>query len=172
MRYLPMTDENRKDMMDAVGVSNVDELYKQVPKKAFIKGLANMPLHKSEMEVERILSRYANQNHAACDGPFFLGAGCYYHHVPATVDHIIQRSEFLTAYTPYQPEIAQGTLQVVYEFQTRIAMLTGQEIANASLYDGATAMTESILMAMRVSKRNGVVVTGSHHPHYLEVLHS
>lgn len=172
MRYLPLTDENRREMMAEIGVSSVDDLYAQVPKKAFIEGLANMPLHKGELEVERILSKYANQNHSAQDGPFFLGAGCYYHHVPATADHIIQRSEFLTAYTPYQPEIAQGTLQVVYEFQTMIALLTGQEIANASLYDGATAMTEAALMAMRLTRRNGVVLKGAHHPHYLDVLES
>jgi len=172
MRYLPLTDKNRQDMLKTIGASNVDDLFVQVPKKAFIDGLANLPLHKGELEVERILSAYANENHAAPDGPFFLGAGCYYHHVPATADHIIQRSEFLTAYTPYQPEIAQGTLQVVYEFQTMIAMLTGQEIANASLYDGATAMTESALMAMRITRRNGLVLKGVHHPHYLEVLHS
>lgn len=172
MRYLPLTQENRREMLAEIGVSNVDELYKQVPKKAFIDGLANMPLHKGELEVERILSNYANQNHSAQDGPFFLGAGCYYHHIPATADHIIQRSEFLTAYTPYQPEIAQGTLQVVYEFQTMLALLTGQEIANASLYDGATAMTEASLMAMRIAKKNGVVLRGAHHPHYLDVIDS
>lgn len=172
MRYLPLTDQNRQDMMAELGISSVDELYKQVPKKAFINGLANMPLHKGELEVERILSSYANQNQAASDRPFFLGAGCYYHHVPATADHIIQRSEFLTAYTPYQPEIAQGTLQVVYEFQTMIALLTGQEIANASLYDGATAMAEAALMAMRLTRRHGVVLKGAHHPHYDDVLRS
>lgn len=172
MRYLPLTADNRIEMMKEIGISSIDELYKHVPKKAFIEGLANMPLHKGEMEVERILSSYANQNHNASDGPFFLGAGCYYHHVPATADHIIQRSEFLTAYTPYQPEIAQGTLQVIFEFQTMIALITGQEIANASLYDGATAMAEAALMAMRLTRKNAVCLKGAIHPHYEEVLRS
>lgn len=172
MRYLPLTHEDRMEMMAAIGVKSVDELYKQVPKKAFIKGLANLPLHKGEIEVERIMSAYANQNHAASSGPFFLGAGCYYHHVPATVDYIIQRSEFLTAYTPYQPEIAQGTLQVIFEYQSMIALITGQDIANASLYDGATAMAEAALMAMRLTDRGGIVLKGAHHPHYKEVLES
>ncbi len=172
MRYLPLTHDNRMEMLEAIGAKSVDDLYKDVPKKAFITGLANLPLHKGEMEVEKILSDYANQNHAACDGPFFLGAGCYYHHVPATVDYVIQRSEFLTAYTPYQPEIAQGTLQVIFEYQTMIAMITGMEIANASLYDGATAMAEAALMAMRLTRRNGIVLKGAPHPHYKEVLES
>lgn len=172
MRYLPLTADDRIDMMNEIGISTVDELYTQVPKKAFIDGLANMPLHKGELEVERIMSAYANQNHSAQDGPFFLGAGCYYHHVPATVDHIIQRSEFLTAYTPYQPEIAQGTLQVIFEYQTMIALITGQDIANASLYDGATAMAEAALMAMRLTRKKGVTLKGAIHPHYEEVLRS
>lgn len=172
MRYLPLTHEDRMHMMREIGISSVDELYVEVPKKAFIKGLASMPLHKGEMEVETILSGYANENHSAADGPFFLGAGCYYHHIPSSVDYIIQRSEFMTAYTPYQPEIAQGTLQVIFEYQTMIANLCAQDIANASLYDGATAMTEGALMAMRLTRRNGIVLKGAHHPHYKEVLES
>lgn len=172
MRYLPQTKKSRAAMLDAVGVSSVDELYKDVPASAFIDGLANIDLHQGELEVERRLGAYANENHAAPDGPFFLGAGCYYHHIPATVDHIIQRSEFLTAYTPYQPEIAQGTLTAIYEFQTFIAQLTGQDVANASLYDGATATTEAALMAMRVTKRNKIVIGNDLHPDYREVLES
>jgi glycine dehydrogenase subunit 1 len=105
-------------------------------------------------------------------GRFFLGAGTYFHHIPASVDYIIQRSEFLTAYTPYQPEIAQGTLQVIYEYQSFIAQLTGQEVANASMYDGATATAEAALMAMRVTKRNNIVVATPLHPHYAQVLDS
>lgn len=172
MRYLPQTAKARQAMMDSVGVSSVRELYKDVPHNAFVDGLCDMPLHKGEMEVEKILSSYANENHAAPDGPFFLGAGCYYHHIPASVDHIIQRSEFLTAYTPYQPEIAQGTLTAIYEYQTFIAQLTGQEIANASLYDGATATTEAALMAMRVTRRSKIAVGNALHPDYREVLDS
>lgn len=172
MRYLPLTAQNRKEMLAAIGAASVDDLFKDVPKTAFMKGLANLPMHMGEMEIERKLGDYANENHHAGKGPFFLGAGCYYHHIPSTVDYIIQRSEFLTAYTPYQPEIAQGTLQYLYEFQSMIAMLTGQEVANASLYDGATAMAEAALMAMRVTKRSKVVYGSAIHPHYHEVLNS
>jgi len=172
MRYLPLTARNRIDMLRTIGVSNVDDLFKDVPPSAMMKSLPPLPMHQGEMAVERILSSYANQNHAAGKGPFFLGAGCYYHHSPATVDYIIQRSEFLTAYTPYQPEIAQGTLQALYEFQSFIALLTGQDVANASLYDGATAMAEAALMAMRVTKRNKVILGAPLHPQYREVLES
>ncbi len=170
MRYLPQTKAAREEMMKEVGVKSVDELYRDVPKKAFIDGVADIPMHMGELEVERKMAGFANQNHAAPQGPFFLGAGTYYHHIPATADHIIQRSEFLTAYTPYQPEIAQGTLAAIFEYQTFIAKLTGQEIANASLYDGATACAEAALMAMRVTKRNKVCVANALHPDYREVL--
>jgi glycine dehydrogenase subunit 1 len=172
MRYLPLTAQSRKEMLQAIGAASVDELFKDVPKSAFMKGLANLPEHMGELEIERKLGAYANENHHAGKGPFFLGAGCYYHHVPSTVDYIIQRSEFLTAYTPYQPEIAQGTLQYLYEYQSFIALLTGQEVANASLYDGATAMAEAALMAMRITKRSKVVYGSEIHPHYTEVLNS
>jgi glycine dehydrogenase subunit 1 len=172
MRYLPQTQKSREAMLKAVGVKSVDDLYKDVPKAAFIKGKAAIADHMGELEVERKLGAYANQNQAAPQGPFFLGAGCYYHHIPASVDHIIQRSEYLTAYTPYQPEIAQGTLNAIFEFQTFIAQLTGQDIANASLYDGATACAEAALMAMRITKRNKVVVGNALHPDYAGVLQS
>lgn len=172
MRYLPQSNQARKEMLDTIGVSSVDELFKDVPKSAFVEGKVNIPDHKGELQVERELSAHANENHAAINGPFFLGAGCYFHHVPATVDYIIQRSEFLTAYTPYQPEIAQGSLQALFEFQSMIAQITGQEVANASLYDGATAMTEAALMAMRVTKRKKIVLGNDIHPHYTQVLNS
>lgn len=172
MRYLPLTKKSREEMLEAVGANSIDDLYVDVPKAAFIDGKANLPDHQGELAVERYLGQYANQNHAASDGPFFLGAGAYYHHVPATVDYIIQRSEYLTAYTPYQPEIAQGTLQMIFEFQTFIAQLTGQEIANASMYDGATSTTEAALMAMRITKRKKIAIGNDIHPHYREVLQS
>ena len=114
MRYLPQTNAARKEMLDACGASSVDDLFVQVPKKAFIKGKANVPDHQGELKIERAMQAYANQNINAQSNRFFLGAGVYYHHVPSSVDYIIQRSEFLTAYTPYQPEIAQGTLQVSF----------------------------------------------------------
>lgn len=170
MRYLPQTQKSREAMLNAVGVDSVRDLYRDVPEKAFIKGLAKIPSHMGELEVERHLTSYANENHAAGAGPFFLGAGSYYHHIPASVDYIIQRSEFLTAYTPYQPEIAQGTLMAVYEFQTFIAQLTGQAIANASMYDGATSCVEAVLMAMRISGRKKVAIGNALHPHYRDVI--
>jgi glycine dehydrogenase subunit 1 len=118
------------------------------------------------MEVERELASLAAMNRPAGAGPFFCGAGAYRHHVPASVDHIIQRSEFLTSYTPYQPEIAQGTLQVLFEFQTQVAALTGLEVANASMYDGSTACAEAVMMAQRVTRRKKAVLSGGLHPHY------
>ncbi|MGB0719275.1 MAG: aminomethyl-transferring glycine dehydrogenase subunit GcvPA [Bdellovibrionales bacterium] len=172
MRYLPQTKKSRQEMLDIVGAKSIDDLYVDVPAKAFIDGKADLPDHKGELEVERIMAAYANQNHAAGDGPFFLGAGAYYHHIPASVDYIMQRSEFLTAYTPYQPEIAQGTLQVIFEYQTFIVQLTGQEIANASMYDGATATTEAALMAMRITKRKKINIGNALHPDYRDVLKS
>ena len=170
MRYLPQTKKSRDDMLAAIGVKSVDDLFRDVPKAAFIDGKANIADHMGELEIERMLGAYANQNHAANAGPFFLGAGCYNHHIPSTVDYIIQRSEFLTAYTPYQPEIAQGTLQVIFEYQTFIAQLTGQDVANASMYDGATAAAEAALMAMRVTKRDKIILGNAIHPHYRDVL--
>ncbi len=170
MRYLPQTRKARETMLETIGVQSVRDLYRDVPEQAFIKGLAKIPLHMGELEVERTMTAYANENHAAGDGPFFLGAGTYHHHIPASVDHIIQRSEFLTAYTPYQPEIAQGTLTAIYEFQTFIAQLTGQDVANASMYDGATSCVEAVLMAMRVTERSKVVIANALHPHYREVM--
>lgn len=172
MRYLPQTRNSRAEMLKAIGVDHVDDLYRDVPKSAFVDGKVDLPDHMGELAVERQLSGYANQNHPASKGPFFLGAGCYYHHIPASVDYIIQRSEFLTAYTPYQPEIAQGTLTAIFEFQTFIAQLTGQDIANASLYDGATACAEAALMAMRLTRRNKVVIGNALHPDYRDVLKS
>ena len=143
----------------------VDDLYGDVPKSA-LNAKIDLPAHKGELEVERMMGAMAAKNRAAGAGPFFVGCGAYKHHVPATVDHIIQRSEFLTSYTPYQPEIAQGTLQYLFEFQTQIAALTGMEVANASMYDGSTACAEAALMARRVTKRGRVVLSGALHPHY------
>ncbi len=172
MRYLPLTENDRKEMLAAIGVKSVRELYRDVPKAELHQELPDLPLHQGEIEVERALAAYANQNRAAGAGPFFLGAGCYNHHVPASVDYIIQRSEFLTAYTPYQPEIAQGTLQVIFEFQTMIAQITGQQIANASMYDGATSCSEAALMSIRLTQRKKIVIATPLHPHYREVLES
>ncbi|MGV6819323.1 MAG: aminomethyl-transferring glycine dehydrogenase subunit GcvPA [Parvularcula sp.] len=169
MRYLPLNDHDRAAMRDRVGVSDIDDLFDDVPRDALNPAL-ELPDHQSELAVERHLGALAAKNHAAGDGPFFAGCGAYKHHVPATVDHIIQRSEFLTAYTPYQPEIAQGTLQYLFEFQTQVATLSGMEVANASMYDGSTAAAEAALMARRVTKRHKVICSGGLHPHYEAVI--
>ncbi|MEM8985305.1 MAG: aminomethyl-transferring glycine dehydrogenase subunit GcvPA [Pseudomonadota bacterium] len=168
MRYLPLSETDRKAMLNVIGAGSVDDLFQDVPAD-LLNPEINLPDHKSEMEVERALNAMAAKNVAAGDAAFFLGAGAYRHHVPATVDHIIQRSEFLTSYTPYQPEIAQGTLQYLFEFQTQVALLTGMEVANASMYDGSTACAEAVLMAGRVTKRKRVVLSGALHPHYADV---
>jgi len=122
------------------------------------------------MEVESVLGRMAARNVSAGSAPFFVGCGAYKHHIPASVDHLIQRSEFLTSYTPYQPEIAQGTLHYLFEFQTQVALLTGMEVANASMYDGSTAASEAVLMAHRVTRRRKAVLSGNLHPHYAETI--
>lgn len=166
MRYLPLTAQDRAEMLARVGVSHVDALFADIPPAHRATAVPDLPNAQGEWEVERALSRLAARNVPAGSVPFFLGAGAYRHHVPATVDHLIQRSEFLTSYTPYQPEIAQGTLQVLFEFQTQIAALTGMEVANASMYDGSTAAAEAVLMAHRITKRRRAVLAGNLHPHY------
>ena len=155
-------------MLAVVGAPSIDALFADVPQSARLAGPVDLPAHQGELEVERALGKLAAKNRPAGAGPFFCGAGAYRHHVPASVDHIIQRSEFLTSYTPYQPEIAQGTLQVLFEFQTQVAALTGLPIANASLYDGSTACAEAVMMAARVTKRGKAVLSGGLHPHYAE----
>ena len=169
MRYLPLSDANRRDMLSTIGVANVDELFRDLPKAALAKAQITLPNSASEMEVERALGAMAAKNLNCGQGPSFLGAGNYRHHTPASADYIIQRGEFLTAYTPYQPEIAQGTLQAIYEFQTQVALITGMEVANASMYDGATACAEAVAMACRVTKRTKAIVSGGVHPHYRDV---
>jgi len=170
MRYLPLTPGDREAMLARIGVSDIDALFDSVPQPVRLPGLLDLPSHKSEFEVEREMAAMAEKNLNASQVPFFVGAGAYKHHVPATVDHLIQRSEFLTSYTPYQPEIAQGTLQYLFEFQTQVALLTGMEVANASMYDGSTACAEAVLMAHRLTKRKRAVISGSLHPHYRAVV--
>jgi glycine dehydrogenase subunit 1 len=170
MRYLPLTDEDRAEMLARIGVARIDDLFAGVPAGKLHPELPDLPRRKGEIEVERLLAAMAGQNAAAGTVPFFVGCGAYRHHVPATVDHLIQRSEFLTSYTPYQPEIAQGTLQALFEFQTQVAMLTGMEVANASMYDGSTATAEAVLMAHRITRRRKAVLAGNLHPHYRETI--
>ena len=153
MRYLPLSADDRSAMLATIGAATIDDLFIDVPPEARLSGpIAGLPLHASEMAVERHMGALAGKNMVAGQVPFFLGCGAYKHHIPASVDHIIQRGEFLTAYTPYQPEIAQGTLQVLFEFQTQVARLLGCEVANASMYDGSTACWEAIGMARRITR--------------------
>jgi glycine dehydrogenase subunit 1 len=172
MRYLPLTKADRAEMLSAIGVKNINELYSAIPPAILKKSeQLNLPPHKGEIEVEAHLRKYANQNISAGQTAFFLGCGVYNHHIPATVDYIIQRSEFLTAYTPYQPEIAQGTLSYLFEFQTYIARLTGMDVANASMYDGATSAGEAALMALRVKPdRKKIRVATCVNPQYRAVI--
>jgi len=144
MRYLPLTEADRKAMLEVVGATSI--------------------------EVERALGRMAAKNLSAATAPSFLGAGAYRHHIPAAVDYLVQRGEFLTSYTPYQPEIAQGTLQSVFEFQTQVALITEMDVANASMYDGATAAAEAVMMANRVTRRKKALLAGELHPHYRAVI--
>src|SRR5580693_3067884 len=169
VRYLPLDAREREAMLSRIGVPDIEALFADIPAAKQIEGLLAMPLAKSEMAVERAMTTLANRSLAAGSVAFFLGSGAYRRHIPATVDHLIQRSEFLTSYTPYQPEIAQGTLQVLFEFQTQVAALTGMEVANASMYDGSTACGEAMLMAHRLTRRNKAVLSGGLHSQYADV---
>jgi glycine dehydrogenase subunit 1 len=170
MRYLPLTADDRGAMLSAIGAKSIDDLFVDVPQAARLDGpVQGLPGHASELAVERHMAALARKNLSAGEAPFFLGAGAYRHHVPASVDHLIQRGEFLTAYTPYQPEIAQGTLQMLFEFQTQVARLLGCDVANASMYDGSTACWEAIGMARRVTKRKKAILSDGLHPHYVSV---
>jgi len=169
MRYLPHTEDDRQQMLSAIGAETVEDLFCDVPKEALLSDPVDLPAHAGEMEVEKTLTDMAIKNLSPSCTPSFLGAGAYRHHVPATVDYLIQRGEFLTAYTPYQPEVSQGTLQYLYEFQTQVALMTGMEVANASMYDGATATAEAVLMACRATRKYRAVLAGGLHPHYFDV---
>lgn len=171
MRYLPLSDANRRDMLATIGVESVDALFRDVPESAR-NAHFDLPDHAGEIEVSRTMAALAAKNTPAGAGPCFLGAGAYRHHVPASVDHLIQRGEFLTSYTPYQPEVSQGTLQATYEFQSLICELTGMEAANAGMYDGASAMAEAALMACRVTDRGSVLVLDTVNPRYRAVLNT
>jgi len=170
MRYLPLSDPDRSEMLRVIGAGSIDELFRDVPQEARLTGpIEGLPMHASEMAVERHMTALSRKNMVAGDVPFFLGCGAYRHHVPASADHIIQRGEFLTSYTPYQPEIAQGTLQLLFEFQTQVARLFGCEVANSSMYDGSTAMWEAIVMGHRITRRNKTIISSGVHPHYVSV---
>jgi glycine dehydrogenase subunit 1 len=169
MRYLPLTDADRRAMLQAIGVPTIDSLYRDVPAALRLKAPVQLPHHLGELEVEREFQAYAAANLGTASVPSFLGAGAYRHHIPASVDHLIQRGEFLTSYTPYQPEVSQGTLQYLFEFQTQVALITGMEVANASMYDGASACAEAVAMANRLTGRTKAILSGGLHPHYREI---
>ncbi len=170
MRYLPLTESDRRAMLSKIGAASVDDLFSDVPEAARRAGTVDLPPFQGELAVERAIAALAAQNLSPSQAPCFLGAGAYRHHVPAAVDHLIQRGEFLTSYTPYQPEVTQGTLQYLFEFQTQVALITGMEVANASMYDGATACAEAVMMANRVTRRSKAVLSGALHPQYRDVV--
>jgi len=170
MRFLPHTDEDTRAMLDVVGVADVSDLFTDVPADLRARAAVNLARGLSEQEVRARLEQLAARNTAA-HRHCFLGAGTYPHFVPAVVDQVLQRAEFYSAYTPYQPEVSQGTLQAIFEFQTLVAMLLGMEVANASMYDGASATAEAVLMALRIQpKRSRLVVSRALHPQYREVV--
>src|SRR5829696_3607593 len=156
-------------MLEAIGLSSAEQLFDSIPQELRLQRPLNTPAALSEIELLDKFERLGWQN-AGARRTSFLGAGAYSHYIPTIVDHIISRSEFFTAYTPYQPEISQGTLQTIFEFQTLVCQLTGMEVANASMYDGSTALAEAVLMAERVTKRAKIVASSAAHPQYLEVV--
>ncbi len=170
MRFLPHSDSDRSAMLERIGVSCMRDLFTDIPDEFHIdKGSLDIGDALSEAAIVRKFTRASEKNRNAVNTRYFLGGGTYHHFVPAAVDYIISRGEFLTAYTPYQPEISQGTLQALFEFQTMIARLTGMDVSNASMYEAATATAEAALMARRVTRRNRVVMAGSVNPRYRSV---
>ena len=169
MRYIPNTDANCRQMLDAIGVRSVDDLFDDIPAAVRLKRPLRIPSALSEADLTTRLRALAARNADTDRYSSFLGAGCYDHFSPAIIGHLISRGEFLTAYTPYQPEISQGTLQAIYEYQTLICQLTGMEVSNASMYEGASATAEAILMAYRLTGRDQVVLARSLHPEYRQV---
>jgi len=165
-RYLPHTESDRQEMLAVIGAPDAEALFRDVPAAARLAKPLDLPGSQGELEVERAFQKMAMKNLSAGCAPFFIGAGLYRHHIPAAVDQLLLRGEFLTAYTPYQPEVSQGTLQALFEFQTQVALLTGMDAANASMYDGATACAEAAVMSARVTKRRKVILSGGLHPHF------
>jgi glycine dehydrogenase subunit 1 len=169
-RYLPMTEQDKQEMLKAIGVSSIDELFEDIPERVRFKGEYNIKKAKSEPELMKELSKMAAKNADLKTNVSFLGAGVYDHYIPVIVDHVISRSEFYTAYTPYQPEISQGELQAIFEFQTMICELTGMEVANSSMYDGGTSLAEAAMLSAGHTKNKKVLVSSAVHPESSEVL--
>ncbi len=172
MNYIPNTDEQKKEMLRAIGISSTEELFKDIPKDLYLKEKLNLGEELSEQELVDYISKLSNKNANTNNYIYFLGAGAYNHFIPAAVPHLAFRSEFYTAYTPYQPEISQGSLQAIYEWQTFISELTGQELANASLYDGATAVADAMMMAKNFTKKTEIVIAKTLNPEYKKVVHT
>ncbi len=168
MRYIPNSPDERDEMLRTVGLTSADELFRSIPADVQLNRQLNVTEPLAEIEVIARMENFARTN-TASHKTSFLGAGAYAHYSPTVVDHLIQRSEFFTSYTPYQPEVTQGTLQYIFEFQTLVCQLTGMDVANASMYDGSTAMAEAFLMAQRVTRKDKVVIAETVHPEYLEV---
>ena len=167
-RYIPNTDKQREDMLKEIGYTSIEELFGDIPESVRLTGELAIDGPMAEVELLRHMRKIASSNKHANGYACFLGAGAYDHYIPSAIDHIISRAEFYTSYTPYQPEISQGTLRAIFEYQTMICELTDMDVSNASLYDGATAVAESILMACQATRRNEVVVARSLHPEYRE----
>lgn len=168
MRYIPNSPEEREEMLEAIGLESADELFRSIPSDVLLNRKLEITDPLAEPEVIGTMESLAAKN-TASQKPSFLGAGVYSHYSPTIVDHLIQRSEFFTSYTPYQPEISQGTLQYIFEFQTLVCQLTGMDVANASMYDGSTATAEAVLMAQRVTRRDRFLIAQTVHPEYEEV---
>jgi glycine dehydrogenase subunit 1 len=169
-RYLPMTEQDKKEMLEAIGIEAVDELFSDIPEEVQFNGRLNIKEAKSESALTKELFKLANQNVNLKTHASFLGAGVYDHYIPSIVDHVISRSEFYTAYTPYQPEISQGELQAIFEFQTMICELTGMDVANSSMYDGGTALAEAAMLACGQTRRKTILISEAVHPEYREVV--
>jgi glycine dehydrogenase subunit 1 len=171
MSFLPHTDADRRSMLEAIGIESLDDLYPDVPEAVRFPTL-DLPVALSEMEVMTELSELADRNVDAHEYTSFLGAGAYDHFIPSVVDHMLRRGEFYTAYTPYQPEVSQGTLQAIFEFQSHVCALTGMDVANASVYDGATAVAEAVTMSLahHRGRRNRIVLAPTVHPHYRDTV--
>lgn len=168
--YIPTTHEDEQEMLKSIGLNSLDDLFNDIPKDVQLNRELNLPKAKSELEVSKYLTSLANKNCSLSELTCFLGAGAYDHYIPSVIDHIISRSEFYTSYTPYQPEISQGTLQYIFEFQTLISNLTGMDVANASLYDGGTAVSEAALMAAASSKKDEIIISKTVRPESRQIL--
>jgi glycine dehydrogenase subunit 1 len=169
-RYLPMTEKDRSEMLETIGVESVEDLFSEIPSEVRFKGDMHLPAPMAESNLVRHMRQLAGKNVSSDTHASFLGAGVYDHHIPSVVGHVISRSEFYTAYTPYQPEISQGELQAIFEFQTMIAELTGMDVANSSMYDGPTALAEAANLASGVTKRKQILISRAVHPEAREIL--